>query len=768
MSWRVSCSECRIIGDSPAQDRVHTLRASNVSQITKVPKRRHSKRRRVPAAVLALFLLGATLGGARFFGRDEHPSLRVSEDAKSAAPALVAPRGETTAKERVADIPIVPAPARDDKNAPMAAQFLEPRLPIPVPAPAPPAAYRDLLIDPNVGEDPPITATFLADGGSGLPGSASIEYRLFDQETRDSTVRSFTEHGVGVSLKQETASLGRFELHGAFTESSVGGTNASTSEGGDVVLLAQRDFALTDSLLMDNEAGHLRARVPQLLAQGYRVRLPEPLIEGVSSETRSADTAIRVTHGTLGTFRGRTFPVFTTDFSSGEVTGAAAGARLGQSVDVAAQFWQASEVAASDGVRSFNSAAGAIRYDGGDAGKVQGNVLQDDDGAVGVWLDGATRFSGWQHLAGVYRMDPDLDWVDRNSAVLTDTQGLYWQGTRRSFRTSTMLGLDLLKTNVDDDPSVSTREASSVFGSYGYRASPTLDLNGHLSLGTESTRGAGAAATDDDLLTARGTINRRHTSGRSTATVGVSDRSGSNPYRRIDANWDYYWDPLGRFNGLRAGIAQVHQSGEWNDFDETSLRLAGGWTGGRISAGVNANLGYLRGESDSQTTSLVFSLGWQLTPAWQLTGNLAYNENVLDLIDGDEARVSDRQLFLSLRYVMSWGRSERLVGAVNGKYGRGSVRGVLFLDKNGNGVRDADEPGVPSVTVYLDNGFATETGVNGEFAFTPVASGDHQVHINVANVPLPWGLNDERPLTVMVRPRETAIVEVPLVTQRPE
>jgi hypothetical protein len=130
--------------------------------------------------------------------------------------------------------------------------------------------------------------------------------------------------------------------------------------------------------------------------------------------------------------------------------------------------------------------------------------------------------------------------------------------------------------------------------------------------------------------------------------------------------------------------------------------------------------------------------------------------------------VSDRQVFLSLRYGMNWGRPDHLVGAVNGRYGRGSVRGVLFLDKNGNSVRDGDEPGVPSVTVHLDDGFIAETNVSGEFAFSPVASGEHRLRINVANVPLPWGLDDERPLTVTVRPRETAVVELPLVTEHPE
>jgi hypothetical protein len=67
------------------------------------------------------------------------------------------------------------------------------------------------------------------------------------------------------------------------------------------------------------------------------------------------------------------------------------------------------------------------------------------------------------------------------------------------------------------------------------------------------------------------------------------------------------------------------------------------------------------------------------------------------------------------------------------------------------------------VTVYLDRGFSVETNARGEFSFTPVASGDHQLSVNVANVPLPWAIDERRSIIASVRPRETAAVEIPLV-----
>jgi hypothetical protein len=97
----------------------------------------------------------------------------------------------------------------------------------------------------------------------------------------------------------------------------------------------------------------------------------------------------------------------------------------------------------------------------------------------------------------------------------------------------------------------------------------------------------------------------------------------------------------------------------------------------------------------------------------------------------------------------------------------GAVRGVLFLDQNGNGARDPGEPGVPNVTIVLDRGFSTETNANGEFSYNPVPSGVHQIAVNVANVPLPWNMSEERPFEVTVRTRETSTIDIPLISMRP-
>ena len=125
--------------------------------------------------------------------------------------------------------------------------------------------------------------------------------------------------------------------------------------------------------------------------------------------------------------------------------------------------------------------------------------------------------------------------------------------------------------------------------------------------------------------------------------------------------------------------------------------------------------------------------------------------------------MTDKQVLVSVRYDANWGRPESTMGVATGKLGRGAVRGVLFYDKNGNGLRDAGEQGVPNVTIYLDRGFSVETNANGEFSFDPVASGQHEVSVNVANIPLPWVIDENRRIWADVRPRESAVVEIPLI-----
>ncbi|HCU53334.1 MAG TPA: hypothetical protein DIC36_03320 [Gammaproteobacteria bacterium] len=645
----------------------------------------------------------------------------------------------------------------------------DPQLPPPAPpVPAEPAeTYQDALINPEIAVDPPYGSARGATESSLLPGSGSAEYRYFNQRTTGAVSNTYTEHAVAVDARQETRSYGRFEGRAVYNDASNGGPYLNQFTGGTFANITQRGFALTDRWQMTNELGHIRARGPEVLSQGYRIRLPEPLIQGVYSESRSTDTTLRVGGGTLGTTQGRSFPVFTTDYSSGSIAGISADTRLTPNWQAAAQLWSANDALTASGVRSFTSAAGAVRYTGRDSSKGQVNVLGNDGGALGFWMDGETRLGRWQQSAGLFRMDPDLEWIDRNSPVLSDMQGAYWRGNTRTYRTSLSFGADWWQDNVARNVAKPTRDTISGFGSIGYQYSSTLNLSGTLSLGQDTVSGtASNGDSRDHTITARGSASNRFSSGTSAFTASVTDRSGSNvPYTRYDASWDHYWNPVLGFNGLRTGLVYLDQTGTANDYREGSLRFGGIWTRDRLNVGLNATLGYMTSETgeQSRTTNATASLGWQIATAWRLGADLTYNHNALVANAlGEEIRASDRQILVSLRYDARWGQAAPVFGVASGKFGNGIVRGVLFYDKNGNGTKDPDEAGVPNVTIYLDRGFSVETDVNGEFSFNPVASGSHQLSVNVANVPLPWVVDENKPVVVDVQPRETATIQIPV------
>ena len=646
-----------------------------------------------------------------------------------------------------------------------------PQLPPPVPEKkVVTQEYLDPLIDPSVGADSAITTSPTGLAAGLLPGLASIEYRYFGENIHDGSNGSSIEHGIAAQVQQSTENYGRFDLRAAFTSADSNGIVSSDFNGGHFVNVAQREFAVADRWLMNNEIGDIRARSPELFTTSGYIRLPEPLIEGASAEMRSPDAVFSVSGGTLGTYQGRTFPVFSTDFSNGNAAAISVLYRFAPQWQAAAQTWQTHNALTSTGEANRGSTAAAVRFDGQDSGKAQASMLANNNGAQGVWLDGEKRLSSWLHNLSVYRMDPNLQWVDRNSAVLSDMQGASWRSSTRTYNTYTVLGADAWENNIDHNPTIATLSDVLLYGNVGYQVSNDLSLTGYVTRGTESTSGAGMD-THDDITTVQGGVSNRFSTGTSSWLLSDSDRSGNsaNGYKRTNASWDHSWNPQGGFNSLRTGVEYSRQSDSASDFTEASLRGGLGWSRNRLDASGTATYGRLTSESidSNHSSSLVFSFGWRFADAWRLGADLSYLQNLLTTTLAGASRVTDRQLMVSLRYDAAWGQSRNPIGHVNGTYGSGAIHGILFLDRNNNGVRDPGEQGVAGVTVYLDRGFSVVTDANGEFRFDSVATGPHLVRLNVANVPLPWEPRDEKPLDVTVHTRESAVVEIPLVNLHP-
>lgn len=90
----------------------------------------------------------------------------------------------------------------------------------------------------------------------------------------------------------------------------------------------------------------------------------------------------------------------------------------------------------------------------------------------------------------------------------------------------------------------------------------------------------------------------------------------------------------------------------------------------------------------------------------------------------------------------------------------GRVEGVVFVDKNMNGIQDPGEPGLPGILLQLDKEQAL-TGSGGVFRFYPMFPGTYQLRILT---PLPTYCPQPRPpLTVQVVAGQATTVHIALV-----
>ncbi|MBN2224283.1 MAG: DUF11 domain-containing protein [Deltaproteobacteria bacterium] len=62
---------------------------------------------------------------------------------------------------------------------------------------------------------------------------------------------------------------------------------------------------------------------------------------------------------------------------------------------------------------------------------------------------------------------------------------------------------------------------------------------------------------------------------------------------------------------------------------------------------------------------------------------------------------------------------------------KGKIKGKVFIDENGNGLKNVDEEGIAGISVILESGERTSTDEEGMFQFDEVDSGEHLVGIDV-------------------------------------
>jgi hypothetical protein len=624
-----------------------------------------------------------------------------------------------------------------------------------IPPPPEPVPYVDQLIEPNVLEEPVTEERQPAKGLSRYgSGSAGIEYGYYRSRATGDAEAAVTENGLGVTFRQATPNFGLIDLQAAVTNQRDDPDPGVGS--GNILRLAQTDLPLTGNWFMDNLVGQTLVPAPANVALSYRLRLPAPLISGLATRVSHDGTTVAATSGDLGILRGRTFPVF--ESTTGSVTGVAATHRFNSHWDGGLQLWNVKDAFVGTGIDSHASFAGAVEYRDPVAKQLgQLHFLSNDGGDNGLWLDGETIHGRWQHNYGIFRLDPNLVWIDNTYAIPNDQEGIYWNGIYQTFRWSVRGGADWLETNLDDDPLLTGRKTTNLFANVAYRLSPRLNVDGAVRWGQQRP-GAGLPSEDSDTIGARSTVSYRLGTGTSFWTVGVTDfNNDSNPSTVSEFIWDYEWRiPQTR---LRTGIEYQRNEQSLDTLSETQLRIIASRRFFDSRFGLNAiyTAGVAGGglTEEGRTSSLSLNLDWRVNRALELRLDLTQNRNVVELVNGSETRVTERSVFLSVAYQFGWNSARTTVGKGSGQGGQGRIAGTVFLDTNRNGIQEPDEAGLANVSVYLDRGFSVTTDARGHFQFWPVPAGDHTLLIALDNVPLPWGLADESPRQLKVVPRDT-------------
>lgn len=472
---------------------------------------------------------------------------------------------------------------------------------------------------------------------------------------------------------------------------------------------------------------------------------------------------------------------------------------------------------------SSQSALASIRIDSGalqlQANTIWSNISGDPDPnlairetgkAGGFWLDAAVRQGRTAHSGGLYYFGPGLAWG--TAAIVNNAYGGYYRFSTSSQRWRWTAGIDAVQ-------SVNGLSSSGILANMDIRRQLTF----RLAAGLNTTLRIANGQTASQLL---GFVDLATGIGTTRIEAGWSHDPASDLYRiGWNQNWTLpAWLPSGsRLSSqlsfdhrrvLQAPTA-VADPARFERGNSLGIGISGGanpFTGVTVDAtfayrsNVSRSAQSLFGPVDSsggvldvlasqqdQAFSATFVATARLSSRWTLTasftdtrssllsrnGLLGQPGSPLGFTPEEIARIQRSSFRLqagtvSLQHVFSAGRAQSVLGRPEYPVGgAGSLRGRVFLDTNGNGLRDADEPGVPDIIVILDGLQAVRTDAAGLYRFEGVIDGSHRVTVNADALPLPWSIvsdpagsrNGSYAAATMIRVRAATELDIPAIRE---
>lgn len=614
-----------------------------------------------------------------------------------------------------------------------------------------PGQLAPLPPDPEVDFDP-----------SGLPRSFTFEATASRTERGPD---AFDEFGFRFGGFRETTDLGTFSMDATILQSDRRDTDGDDELGGTATLW-QRGLFLKGGWRGNNGLGVLNTPSAPLLREQQRFFLPSVPFAGLSTEwvRGREEVVLQAGLGRAGVFSGARVVGF--EPADGNVGTASLQFRP-------AEQWRAAFSAlASDGRIVPDDFGGSFFQDGrtesvhaaiawADADDGVNLNLQGSDGylgsALGAWLDARHERGRYTHRYGLFNLEPDLAWGA--NPISNDTRGAYYRLAYQHARWTWSTGLDR----------VDSISGNSFDGWYAtayarYQARASLGFGGNLAL---------RESVNQEALSALWFVDKATRWGQSRVQLEhLHTRGGGD-----DDSWELSLDqslPLrqGRRLSLTASYGELSYEGE----PATSVASVSAYGGIDLGSRLTLDGTARWTEGDAfRGADLNLNLAWRVSARWSLVATLYENQGsrrspfIIDPLATEQPFVNlprDRSVFLSLRYERQAGTSAGVLGGGPGT-AAGSIRGSVYLDENGDGVRAASELPAANVTVLLDGRYAVRTDSQGEFEFPRVAIGAHTIEVVPDNLPLPWFLEGEdgrRAVDVQVR--ETTRVDIGAGRQR--
>lgn len=608
--------------------------------------------------------------------------------------------------------------------------------------PAPAAAYVDRVLV-SAGDERELT--FDDRPRDGTPGSRtwSVELRA---ENRDQSVAGTTQaEGIALRYSRETERYGDLTVLGQVThfQPPAFDPRGETTKASGTLL--QENFAL-GSFTMNNALGVVRPLLPVWLTTSYRVSFAPSLLVGAQAVMYDGRNDLRLSGGRIGQLSG--FGIQQFERSSGEQVSASYAYRIDPQ-------WSAG--AAAIGVRGSANIPDhqtlTIGVNRDFAPGVSGVKLQaaaSDNGEKAGWFDLQARTGRLVQRFGAYHADPDFRFGE--SASARDVRGAYWRGDYRAGGDFYGFGGEFSQENLRRDPTRGGNENVGAYGNVALRLDRTLQVGGGVSARHESPRTPTGTARDVGF--ANVFLSKAWTSWgvtRLDANVNATRPDAGQRESTHALSWNQEWP---RFVSIDTNTLLSVTEERLVDRD-VRRRLANVTLRGPVYGNLRWDAAFTfvdvtdaRGGERNYNASV--GLDWNPIPAWTFQ-LLWFRNQIQPAADNPLVPfVKENAVQVTLRYEDYAGTPYPRVAG--GRSGSGRLIGSVFFDENGDGVRQANERGAPSVVVLLDERQSAVTDSDGRFQFPLVPAGRHRLRVQVDKVPLPWGLeNEAREVGVEVR-----------------